>query len=102
MRFYWVGYRIRQNYFHIFLEEGKKNLADYVTKHHPICHHRTIMPLYVEATKKDIENSKYWQTGTGRGCDETTNPGGTRKPNNSLKRIRNTIPQNQDNPCKGI
>ena len=36
MRFYWVKYRIGQNHFHIFWEERKKNLADYVTKHHPI------------------------------------------------------------------
>ena len=52
MRFYWVRDRIRQNYFHIFWEEGKKNLADYVTKHHPIWHHRAMRPRYVKATKK--------------------------------------------------
>ena len=27
-RFYWVKDRIRQNHFHIFWEEGKKNLAN--------------------------------------------------------------------------
>ena len=32
----------------------------------------------------------------------TTNPGGTRKLNNTLKGIRNTIPQDLDNPLKGI
>ena len=40
-RFYWVRDIIGQNNFHIFWEEGKKNLADYVTKHHPIWHHIT-------------------------------------------------------------
>ena len=29
--FYWVRDRIRKKHFHIFWEEGKKNLADYVT-----------------------------------------------------------------------
>ena len=52
MRFYWVRDRIRKNYFHIFWEEGKKNLTDYVTKHHPIWQHRSTRPRYVKAKKK--------------------------------------------------
>ena len=32
----------------------------------------------------------------------TTNLGGTWKPNNLLKEIRNPIPQDPDNPLKGI
>ena len=54
MRFYWVRDRISQNQFHIFWEEGKKNLADYVTKYHPIWHHISMRPRHVKATKKDI------------------------------------------------
>ena len=34
--------------------------------------------------------------------DGTTNPGGTRKPDNPLKVIRNPIPQKLDNPLKRI
>ena len=49
-----------------------------------------------------MENSKYRQTGTGRGCARTTNPGGTRKLDNTLKGIQNLIPHNPDNPLKGI
>ena len=52
MRFYLVRDRIRQNHFHKLCEEGKKNLADYVTKHHLIWHHITMRPRYVKATKK--------------------------------------------------
>ena len=59
-------------------------------------------PRYVKATKKDIENSKDRRTGTGRGCAGTTNPGGTWKPDNPLKEIRNLIPQDTDNPLKVI
>ena len=55
MRFYWVRDRILQNHFHIFWEEGKKNLADYVTKHRLIWYHVAMRPRYVKATKKDIE-----------------------------------------------
>ena len=54
MIFYWVRDRIPQNHFHIFWEEGKKNLADYVIKHHPIWHHIVMRPRYVKATEKDI------------------------------------------------
>ena len=42
MIFYWVPERILQNHFHILWEEGKKNLADYFTKHQPIWHHITM------------------------------------------------------------
>ena len=59
-------------------------------------------PRYVKATKKYTEKSKYWRTGTGRGCSGTINPGGTHKPDNPLKGIRNPIPRNPDNPPKGI
>ena len=59
-------------------------------------------PRYVKAAKKDIENSKYQQTRTGRGFDEATNPGATQKPDNPLKGTRNPIPQKPDNILKGI
>ena len=52
MIFYWVRDRIRKNHFHIFWEEVKKNLLYYVTKQHPIWHHRTMRPRYVKETKK--------------------------------------------------
>ena len=44
MIFYWVRDRI--------LQERNKTLAVYVTKHHPIWHHRTTRPRYLKATKK--------------------------------------------------
>ena len=43
MRFYSVRDRIWQNDFHIFWEEGKKNLADYVKN---TTHYGTIYQLY--------------------------------------------------------
>ena len=97
MRFYWIRDRIRQNNLCIFREEGNKNLADYVTTHHPRWHHRTMRPQCLKATTKYIENSKDRQTGTRRGCAGTINPKGTRKPDNPLKGIRNPIPWNRDN-----
>ena len=102
MIFYWVRDRIWKNHFHVFWEEGKKDLADYVTKHHPIWNHITMRPRYVKATKKYIENSKDQQTGTVRGCARTTNTGGTRKPDNPFKEIRNPIPRSPDIPLKRI
>ena len=70
------------------LGRGKENLADYVTKHHLIWHHRAMRPRYIKATTKYIENSKDRQNGTGKGCDGTTNTGGTRKPDNLPKGIQ--------------
>ena len=102
MIFYWVRNIIRQNRFHILWKGGKKKLADYVTKHHPVWYHRTIQPIYLKPTKKYIENSKYRKTGTRGGCAVTNNPGVTLKPDNPLKRIRNTIPRKPDNTLKVI
>ena len=59
-------------------------------------------PRYVKATKKDTEKSKEQQTGTGRGCDGTSNTRGTWKMDNPLKGILNPIPRKPDNPIKGI
>ena len=40
--------------------------------------------------------------GPGEGALELPIPGGTRKPDNPLKGIRNPIPQDPDNPLKEI
>ena len=99
---YWVRDRIRQNNFHIWWKEGNKNLAGYITKHHLIWNHRTMRPRYFKLAKKYTEKWKDRLTGTGTGCDGTTNPGVTRKPDNPLKGIRNPIPRKPDNLLKGI
>ena len=70
--------------FHVLWEEVNKNLADYVTKHHPIWSQIKMRPKYVIATQKAVENSKDRQTGTRRGCARTANPRGTQKPDNPL------------------
>ena len=52
MRFYLVRDKIRKNHFHLFWEEGNKDIAYYVTKNHPFWHHRTVIPIYLKPTKK--------------------------------------------------
>ena len=59
-------------------------------------------PRYVKVTKIYMENSKYRQTGTGRGCAGTENPEGTPNLDNLLSGIWNQIPQDPDNTFKGI
>ena len=59
-------------------------------------------PKYAKETKTYIENSKDQQTRTIIDSAGNTNPWGTWKPENPLKRIHNTIPRNPDNPLKGI
>ena len=68
MRFYWVRDRIRQNHLRILWEEGKKNMADYVTKHHPIWDHRAMRPRYVKATKKIYKTQNTGKLGPERVC----------------------------------
>ena len=61
-----------------------------------------MIPKYGKSTKKAMENSKDRQTGTRRMCAGTNNPGGTRKPDNPFKGIRNPIPRNPNNLIMGI
>ena len=53
-------------------------------------------------TKKDMENLKKRNTGTGRACAGTTNTGVTQKMDNPLKGVQNPIPWKPDNTLKGI
>ena len=62
MIFYWVRDRLLHNYFHIFWEEVRKNLADHFIKHHPLWQHITIQKILLKRTRKYTENSKERQT----------------------------------------
>jgi hypothetical protein len=46
MRFYWLKDRVEQGQFRIYWEPGNTNLGDYVTKHHPPCHHKRVRPVF--------------------------------------------------------
>jgi hypothetical protein len=47
MRYYWIRDRVRQGQFIIYWAKGSGNLADYFTKHHPVSHHRAMLPVYL-------------------------------------------------------
>ena len=47
MRFYWLRDRSTCKHFNIYWKAGKHNKADYVSKHHPVEHHRNVHPHYV-------------------------------------------------------
>lgn len=47
MRFHWLRCREEQKQFRTYWRAGITNLGDYVTKHHPAIHHRTIRPTYL-------------------------------------------------------
>ena len=49
MRFYWLVDRVQQGQFNVCWDSGKKNLADYFTKHHPPTHHKQVRPIYVHS-----------------------------------------------------
>ena len=92
---------MKKTFLHI-LGRGKEKPVRLCHKTPPDMAHRAMRPRYVKETKKDTENSKGWQNRTGRGCAGTNNTGVTRTPNNTLKGIRNPIPQDLNNPLKGI
>ena len=52
-----------------------------------------MQPRILKPTQKDMEDSKYQKTGTGRACDGTINPGVTRKSDTPLKEIWNIFPK---------
>ena len=56
-------------------------------------HHPAVQPV----VESDQHTTYVWGHHAG-----TTNPRGTRKPDNPLKGIRNPIPRDPDNPLKGI
>jgi len=47
MRYYWIRDRVRQGQFHVYWRKGKRNRADYFTKHHPSSHHQAIRSAYL-------------------------------------------------------
>ena len=47
MRFHWLRCRKEQKQFRTYWRAGITNLGDYVTKHHPAIHHRTVRSSYL-------------------------------------------------------
>jgi hypothetical protein len=62
MRFYWIRDRVKQGQFRIHWKPGKRNLADYFTKHHPPGHHQAMRPIYLHEPNLD----------SVRGCVDTS------------------------------
>ena len=55
MRYHWLRCRENQKQFRTYWRAGETNYADYVTKHHPAIHHKTIRPLYLTSKEKLAE-----------------------------------------------
>ena len=81
--------RVRKNHFRILWKKGKKNTADYFTKHHPIWHHRTMGQILLKPTRKYIENSVTGKMEPDEECYGTINTGLNQTPDKRLKGIRN-------------
>jgi hypothetical protein len=47
MKYYWLQDRVRQKQFDIYWHQGKDNLGDYPTKHHPVQHHQDMSPILI-------------------------------------------------------
>ena len=56
MRFYWVRDRVAQGQFTVVWKKGKRNLADYFTKHHPKSHHAAIRSTYLHHDANPAQN----------------------------------------------
>ena len=47
MRFYWLRDRVEQGQFQVYWKPGEANLADYLSKHHAVKHHRQVRNTYL-------------------------------------------------------
>ena len=47
MRFHWMQDRCNQGHFLVYWKQGKNNLADYFSKHHPAHHHKHMRSTYL-------------------------------------------------------
>ena len=47
MRYYWIRDRIRQKQFRLEWQPGVTNLADYLTKIHPVKHYQAVRSTFV-------------------------------------------------------
>jgi hypothetical protein len=55
MRFHWLRCCENQKHFDIYWRAGATNLADYVTKHHPVIHHQSICSIYLTQPTKLLD-----------------------------------------------
>jgi hypothetical protein len=60
MRYYWVRDHSDQKQFHIIWKNGKYNMADYVSKHHPAKHHQAVRSAFVHGPNNGA-NRNYYQ-----------------------------------------
>jgi hypothetical protein len=71
MRYWWMKDRINQGQFDLKWAPGKRNLADYFTKHHPPWHHRKMRYLYLQ---KVNSMQSIHKPVSARGCVSSTSP----------------------------
>jgi hypothetical protein len=61
MRFYWIQDRVRQGDLEVGWLQGKNNLADYFTKHHPPAHHIKMRPTYLHTSNLAHDMDSEWK-----------------------------------------
>ena len=71
MRFYWVGYRVRQGKFLVHWMAGGHNLADYFTKNYPTIHYQSQRSIYLVPTPGSSKYAYYMSTIDLRGFVES-------------------------------
>ena len=49
-RYHWIQDRVKMGHFKLQWRPGKHNLADYLTKAHPIHHHIAMLPFFTHST----------------------------------------------------
>jgi hypothetical protein len=79
MRFYWIKDRVKQGQFNVYWGPGFQNLADYLTKHHSLAHHKRIRDVYIHSGERPI-NRKGIRDSALRGCVNTSGKVGAQIP----------------------
>jgi hypothetical protein len=80
MHFFWVADAVEQGKFDIKYYSGKKNLADYQSKHHLGTHHKAVHPWYLHKPTSAHKLPRTSNPSTLKGCVGTL-PDGNHKSN---------------------
>ena len=59
INFYWLRDRSAQNQFRIYWRQGKGNLGDYYSKHHPPAHHKDMRPQFLTPVRH-LDDLRRW------------------------------------------
>jgi hypothetical protein len=75
MRFFWIGYKVTQEMYALYLHPGQENLANYQSKHHVGSHHVAVRPWYLHMENSPLVLPQAVRSSKLKGCVGTLKDG---------------------------